>query len=190
MRNEPMLDEATRKWIVATAYKRAWQLPDREVEDLIQEGYLCYVTCKERYGHNFGQIPTQGERKWFMALLKRTFENRLTSLVRKRMIELKYHIELKPNDDEYEIKDPGLTSFVDIILSAPAEVLEVLTKIVVEGQDVVTMVKREATRLKLGKLQKRVRYIETTNEKLCRLVGIDPKSKNLHREIKNLLEKT
>lgn len=203
MKSDTLLDEGLRRWIIKVAYSRAWQLPDYEPEDLIQEGYFCYAKCKSKYAHNFAEQPTKGDRKWFMSLVQRTFNNHLTSLVRKQMRKaplvsvdapISYEDGSVTTVHDKMMKDGrnvdfGLTAFVDIMLSAPVEVIEVLNKILIDGQDVLTVNYREAVRLRLeGPKQKRLRYIETTNEQLCKLVGEDPKNKNLHKEILALLK--
>lgn len=204
MTHDPLMDEGLQNWIRATAYKRAWQLQGYEPEDLIQEAYICYSKCRDRYSHNFSNPPTKDDLKWFMSLVKTTVHNHITSLARQQMRRpnLTSMGFMTNGDDTYEDSyterspsenknvDPGMAGLVDIFLSAPAEVREILIKILLEGQDVLTMKRREAIRLSLeGPKKRRLRFMETTNQKLCELVGADPEAKNYHREILNLVKK-
>ena len=64
-----------RGWIVNYARKHYWRVasPAFDLEDLVQEGYICYCRCLEKYGHEI-------EQRHLMALVKRTFANRVNDL--------------------------------------------------------------------------------------------------------------
>lgn len=198
MNDDPLMDEGLRKWITKTSHANYWRFSGYEPQDLIQEGYYCFVKCKAKYSHNFSTPPSKDDQKWFMSLVKTSFSNHITSLIRKQMrlpylVSENVQVAGEESTNSYADSlnvDPGMSGFVDIMLSSPAEVLEIFHKILVEGHDVLSAKRKEAFRLKLeGPRRRRVRYIETTNEQLCKLVGVDPKEKNFHREILNLLKR-
>jgi DNA-directed RNA polymerase specialized sigma24 family protein len=79
--NDPLMDRSMSGWIVNEARRNYWRVARwYDLADLVQDGYLSYAKCKARYGHLFNNPPTKGERKWFMALVQRTFHNHIYDL--------------------------------------------------------------------------------------------------------------
>jgi len=72
------LDRGMEAWIILTARKNYWRIaPWMEPEDLIQDGYLVWARCRDHY-------PDIVARSHFMALVKTSFINHITSLARKK----------------------------------------------------------------------------------------------------------
>lgn len=156
---EHRLDAGLRGWIVNYAKKNYWRVPDHySLDDLIQEGYVCYCKCNLRYRH-------VREQKHFMALVKRTFANHIHDLASERTA--------KPPETLAEPDSPSLIQveysdamIYTLLTQLPAE-LKRLVKILLEDSRNIPMLRSEdGTR-------------ETRNEYLCRLLGIDPALVNI-----------
>jgi hypothetical protein len=72
-------DRGLRQWIYKTARKNMWRVAHfYELSDLIQDGFLCYAICRERYGHK-----VEGQRH-FMSLCQTVYRNHITDLANDR----------------------------------------------------------------------------------------------------------
>lgn len=144
------LDVVMTKWIATTAYKEHWRVARWiSVDDLIQEGYVAYTKCRNRYtlgppdeGHQAlnTATPTLAQRKHFMALVQRAFYNAIFSLVRKHEAGREEYAEdsgMTEQDRFDQILEPApeLASLSTALLSAPAEIREALARLVQDGLD-------------------------------------------------------
>src|SRR5690554_2636340 len=104
MDNLIYFDAGLKRWIRATAYKNYWRVSHwYDLEDLIQDGYMAYCTCAEHYGHLVRKRkPSAEDRRNFMALVKRTFENHIHDLATKRTVTQELPISMLQNDDDDE----------------------------------------------------------------------------------------
>ena len=78
---DPYLDDYLQNWIVFKANKELWRMQTwYTLADLIQDGYMCYAKCARRYQPKMPKKPSQGDKKWFMALVQTTFHNHIMTL--------------------------------------------------------------------------------------------------------------
>lgn len=81
-RKDPYLDAGMRGWIASTAKKNYWRVSEwYELEDLVQDGYLCYYKCWNRYKNlTIKRHPSKEDKRRFMALVQVAFNNFITTL--------------------------------------------------------------------------------------------------------------
>ena len=90
MLDHPYMDEGLRRWIASYARRNHWRIAnwsgndnEEKVQDLIQEGYAVYLKVL-RHPNYVGlakrRNPTKENRRVFMSLVKRAFENRVHDL--------------------------------------------------------------------------------------------------------------
>lgn len=157
------LDEGMRNWIIAYAKANLWRVPNwYQWEDLIQEGFLCYCKCCLKYKNI--------SKKHFMALVQRTFVNRVTDLSRKKTVRKDESVEDPTSAVFLSRGEPQDTTLMVLLNQMPAEIKSMLLRFV------------------SGKAPRRKRYRdrrrETNNEYLCKTAGLDPKFVNI-KEIFN-----
>lgn len=71
---KPQYNGSIQGWAVRYSAANAWKVSAiMELDDLLQESYMIFLKCKERY-------PALEEAKHFMALYKRAFINHVTDL--------------------------------------------------------------------------------------------------------------
>lgn len=185
------IDAGMRKWIESTARKNHWRVRKwMEVDDLIQEGYLCVIKCRKKYPHLAGR---RDSRKHFMALVQTTFTRRLHDMSHPHDIQREVTfsdvlVARAADKDVYMIIDATWQSastysegpFQAALAGAPPE-LRQLMQVLDSGQCAHEVHRRKSTRRssvdgrrRVITRNPRVRYRETTNEHLCRLIGADP----------------
>lgn len=152
------LDKGIRGWITTTAKRNYWRVASwYDLEDLIQDGYVCYARCNQRYGHVRDQAH-------FMALVKTTYLHHITDLANSRTqisdtaVDTQVLHSLMP-------ASPPEGEFSAMLHSLPKELKQLLTALVNDAKSV--------PYLQQG------RDRETNNEFLCRLIGADPSKINL-----------
>jgi hypothetical protein len=180
---DPYLDAGVRGHIVRLAQANKYKLAGWDVEDLIQEGYLCYALVKTRYvgarpkRRPDGTLrrslppkrPDQIAKRHFMRLFQRTFNNRISTLVRKqsRLKELLLNDLISAERTEESAWDQIMqpedeqATMLTLLRSAPTEIRQLFALMV-----------DDATRpmRRFGKRRRPAR--ETTNEYYCRLLGL------------------
>lgn len=96
------LDDGLKKWIVVTARRNYWRVSAwYDLDDLIQDGYLCYQKCVVKYARLIRKRrPSKDDRRNFMALVKRAYENHIHDLASKRTDQKEYTLSTLSGDDE------------------------------------------------------------------------------------------
>lgn len=156
---EHRLDAGLRGWIVNYARKNYWRVPNYySLDDLIQEGYVCYAKCNLRYRH-------VREQRHFMALVKRTFANHIHDLAAERTA--------KPPEILAEPDSPSLiqVEYSDALIytllnQLPAELKRLIHVLLTDSRNIPMLRFEDGTR-------------ETRNEYLCRLLNVDPALVNI-----------
>lgn len=181
MRNTaPLMDEGTRIWIETTARKELWRVREwYDLADLVQDGYLCYYKCYNRYYAGL----TKDHNKQMMALTKISFLNYIHTLASKRApgYETAVSQMLGPTQEESSLWETILPSqgetgsFVALLANAPAEIKQLLELLAGDATSAATYVRR-----KIGRRQVR----ETNNEYFCRLLDLDPLKVNMIEQLK------
>src|SRR5262249_35608080 len=135
-----------------------------EVEDLIQEGYLCFCKVWDTYKHTFDVLnPSLEQRRNFMALVQVTFLNRIKNMVKHSKYEKAVHY----TDDWSSRISPvdEVATLVILLRNAPAEIKDVLEKLVKDFEPV----PYRRYKVRPGR-EYRVR--ETTRDYWARVLGV------------------
>lgn len=160
---DPYFDTGLKKWIYKTAHQNYWRVASwLDLDDLIQEGFLCFAICRARY--------EPANKSHFMSLVKITFLNQITDLANKRTRTLECPISdvavLGNEEEMLEILggfEDGDAEVMALLARAPREVQIILAAMNTnEGAERIrrpSRVRQDGTR-------------ETRNEKLCRLAGV------------------
>jgi hypothetical protein len=169
------LDRGIIGWIGHTAKRNKARL-GMAYDDLVQEGFVCYVKCRNHYA---GKITS---RRHFMALVQTAYRRRLTDLAHNRMKDVTVSFaELLPLtalDDALEsvllrhgaspATPPELPEAAATFASLPSEIKTLLLLFVND----LPRFERQGTR---GRR-------ETTHEYHCRLAGVNPRDADLSLE--------
>lgn len=161
---QPRWEPEIKGWAAKTIKKNIWRYDHlHSFEDLMQDAYVCFLVCCERY-------PRVVEAPHFMALFKTTLRNFLCDRsiynIRKKAIT----VDLEGDALEFAdmlIGDLDNGGYLAVLLhEAPPEIKAALEVFMNEEY--------------LHELQKPIRtepkglcYRETLNDRLCRLTGID-----------------
>lgn len=181
MRGEPLLDRALQGWIVNTAKRNYWRVYCwYELDDLVQDGLLCYAKCKRRYAFLDVAEPTKEQQKWFMSLVCTSFVRYIDSLAGKRWDEESNYLPLE------EIADSEVCNSVHqpwgmlLVGEAPSAIRRLVSGL---ASDVAGYARQRLvfaktkTTPRLKRLKRPLR--ETTNQFYCRLAGEDPQQVNM-----------
>lgn len=154
------LDKGIRGWIVTTARKNYWRVASwYDLEDLIQDGYVCYARCNQRYGHVRDQAH-------FMALVKTTYIHHITDLANERSRAVA-SVGMDP-EVLNAVAPPTMPDgeFVALFHSLPKELKQLVSVLLDDAKSIPYLKQATGNR-------------ETNNEYLCRLIGLDPLQVNL-----------
>jgi hypothetical protein len=189
--NDVYFDSGMQGWIKTKARQEYWRVSRwYELSDLIQDGYLCYLKCRNKYALSppdpgaqdlFTSNPSDGQRRHFMALVKTTYFNHIMTL----------SSEFASSAVEENISNAGLTrsdgqpvTIEDLmpaenevmttlltLKNAPTEIAEAIQKLVGDGIDggsyLRSRLRRHGNRVTRGRRALR----ETTGEHLARVLG-------------------
>lgn len=156
---DPYLDKGMRGWIVKTSRQNLWRVAGWYcLDDLIQDGYLCFYKCRARYKKFNCAKPTADQKKQFMALVQRSFTNHIHSLSKHRQQELPVDSieECAGWARIAELQEGPLRA---LLARAPQELVDVIVLLTSDGS---------------GYLRRRVRrrlIRETTNARIARLLN-------------------
>lgn len=146
------MDDGVRKWIARTARENFWRVQSfYEIDDLIQDGYICYMKVRSRY-------PQAKKPAHIMRLLQVTFKNHIQDLARRRTIERRV----------METEAVRYSNFIDpeshaLFQSAPDYVKEFFRFVLSDAS--------KKLRTPYGP-NYRGRGRETTHERLCRFLAL------------------
>jgi DNA-directed RNA polymerase specialized sigma24 family protein len=155
------LDAIMRGWIVNTARKSYWRVAGwYDLDDLIQDGYICYLKCHEKY-------PAELNRRNFMALVQRTFQNHINKLAITKSRQLDAPLDslslaesVEDHLDALSLPDHEEQMF-NVLVSELPEKFRELVRILMKDHEL-AMSRPQST------------GPETRNAWLCRIAGIDP----------------
>lgn len=138
--NDPYLEPSVQGYIVKVARKNFWKVASwYEFDDLVQDGYLCYAKCRARFRGNVE--PTKEDRKTFMSYFQMAFSNHITDLQqdpRSRQQEVGFASLSDKQVETFEswtesAADLGQGTLATLLAQAPAEILDILKQILVDG---------------------------------------------------------
>lgn len=184
-------DPGLQGWIKNKARQEYWRVSRwYELGDLIQDGYLCYLKCRNKYALNppdpgamplNTSMPTNDQRRHFMALVKTTYFNHIMTLSSKfaasAMEENISNSGLsRPDGQPVTIEDliPDENEAMTALLAlknAPTEIAEAIQKLVGDGSEfgnyLRSRLRYQGNRVVRGRRALR----ETTGEHLARILG-------------------
>lgn len=167
--------------MIATASKNYWRVRSiMEWDDFLQEGHWQWARVVDRYGGTPGM-----SMPWMMSLFKVTFIGHINTITKAqtRRPSLIFECEL------HCLKDPpfvlealggeemAMGGFLERMQNAPPEVRKLLEVITTD----------EGCARWRRPLRRRAGHRETTNERLCKLIGADPEALDLVTMLKNFL---
>lgn len=174
------MDEGARRWLHKTARQHYWRVASYiDLDDLIQDGYLEYHRIVTRYAE------TAKTRAQIMALFKRVFHMRLHDLANARtksVPEVLYSDIAVEGASEAAVWERLVaTADTDFMffVEAPKPVRDVLSVLQTE-RGIRRLRARPRHRADTGQ-----RW--TLNDRLCGLLGVDPKSVDLATALRNYL---
>jgi len=190
----PYLDQGLERWLFTTARRNLWRVPQwYSVDDLVQDGYASFYKCAKHYGRLARKRkPKKDDRRNFMALVKRTFENHIHDLSTKSTIQRvekpvsQLHRPEISADDWLErhasVVEESMADITIVLQQAPREIKQAIAILVGDVVDV----KYLRTSKKNTKLVNR----ETTNEYLCRRLiafghNFDPKKVDMIEQVRH-----
>lgn len=170
-------DAQMRKTLSIISRENAWRIAGYTEEDLLQDGFVVYCRCYERYvGKEPGlrpngtprrfipEEPDKTARKHFMRLVHRAFMNHIYSLAKKQP-----SLRERPVSDFTEFpvvlydahlpEDSEVATASLLLKTAPREVRMLIDLLVNDALD-------------LGKYLRHGKTRETNNERYCRLLGL------------------
>jgi hypothetical protein len=159
------MDQGVRGYIINTAKRNFWRVAEYyEFEDLLQDGAVVWARIVARY-------PNVTEPKQRMGLFKVAFANHIHDLSKeKSKLEFVREAELPaPLDFLREGEDIDADPDLVFILK---ELPPAIARVIVKMQDGQTFRRR---------IEEHGR--ETSNERACRLAGLDPNKRNIRRAI-------
>lgn len=180
------MDRSARAWLVTVAADHYWRVAHwYEFEDLLQDGHMVWWRIVFKYETEPERIRTRGH---LMRLFKTAFLNHIHDLAKNKTVT---HVEVRAEDVKPEVEgqehdvwaklgcshDAG--EYLRLIAEAPSIIQPLLNAILYGPPSRMLRslyrVNRDGTR-------------DTTNSKLCRLVGVDPESTDLATELRSYLK--
>lgn len=162
---ETNMDQGVRGWIFKTARQNMWRVSSHiDLADLMQDGFLVWHRVSVKY-------PNVTNQKHRMGLFKTAFTNHIHDLSKKKSrLEVFREADLAvPMETICEGEDPNSDlDFAFIVQQLPSSLKRLLQRAIESDSPY---------RLRLDHTR------ETTNERLCRLAGLDPSKRNIQTAI-------
>lgn len=181
------LDDGLRNWILKTARKNFWKVAGfYDLDDLIQDGFMCYAKCNQRYSFDL-------EQRHFMSLVQTTFLNHIKTVSAARHKKVDWPVDFR-HDDRVTDPDARLVALggsvqeeqtlAALLAGLPSELKELLLVLARDARDAPLLTARDK-RTPDGRFRKPER--ETWNEYFCRLIGADPKTTDIEARFREHL---
>lgn len=173
---DPLLDAGMRGLIVNMATRNYWRVAAwYDLEDLIQDGYLCYAKVRHAYRKKIraGEI----RQAHFTALFKTTFHRHIIDLSNDKRESKEVCVSQIASPDS-----DGSTELETLLGSVEGEqtAMVLLRSMPTELRQLWRFLRSQDGRDKLRQPRRKEGGVrETTNEHLCRLLGMDPEIVNL-----------
>lgn len=137
---DPYLDAGVKGWIWNQARANFWKMSGwYEFDDLVQDGYLCYAKCRNNFKYAMEE-PTEENRKEFMGYFQMAFRNHIIDLANSRTDTPEAALATLPEGQADAVEswaesaaDLGDASLAAMLAKAPAEILEILKQLLVDG---------------------------------------------------------
>lgn len=182
---DPYFDYGLRRWLEKTAAANVYRVGGFDLDDLVQEGLLCYHKVRERYvgklmrgkdGHFHRYLPLKHPNRdniaHFVSLVKVSFLNRISTLARRfPPVETPVSALCGPEEDAGTKLDQlaqhvseGIDETGLVLDKLPAEIRSLIDLLISDGLEL-------TGRRRLGSTPGARRRL-TTDEKLSRLMGL------------------
>lgn len=189
MQADAYLDDGVRGWIHNAARKHFWRVADwYDLDDLVQDGYVCYYKCHQRYvveqqpwrsrdPSKYRPLPrenpTSEDRRRLMSRVKMAFLNHVSTLAKQRRdlpetAASQLAVEGEAVDGVLDRLGSAVSeeaSAALLLRQLPSELVQLAQALAQDGADVLTTLRHR---------MRRHSQRETTNEYYCRLLGLDP----------------
>ncbi len=168
------MDEGAKRWMFKYTWANYWRVSSwYDLDDLVQEGYECWWYVAYHY-------PNVKDRPHLMRLFKLTLASRIHDLSKKKtkQPDLPFANCIRAEETEttfIERHDVGVDDLCGLA-HAPKAISDAILSLIRKAEKL----RNPSRRYSNGKRQ-------TTNEKLCALVGCDPSMIDLVAEIKHYL---
>lgn len=162
-------------WIANTAKREHWRMAAwYSLEDLIQDGDLCFAKCWNRYRELFDvPEPTKAQRRHFMALVQTAYYNHIATLASKFALAREDVVGEYTTLDSLAPPTPEQASVLLALATLPADLADVVEKLVQDGVDGGTYLKRKFYRQGTRVKRSRRGVRETTSEYWTRILGVE-----------------
>lgn len=168
------MDKGAKGWLYLTAKKNYWRVAAwYEFEDLIHDGIMHYYRIVDRYETRPGRVRST---RHIMSLFKITYVNHLHDLSKKYPKNI-FKVEVPIDDLTPEV-------FAQLSYHPPQELIAFAPPLV---KLTLTVLMTTAGARKL-RMADRMRNRFTFNEKLCRILGLDPRIVDLPNEVYRYLK--
>ena len=162
--NDDYLDAGMKGWIVNTARKEYWRVQQLEdLDDLIQDAYVCYYKCRNRYvgtrtkGRTYlpPKNPTKDHLRHFQSLVKTTFSNHISTLAAKHKgvnvlaVSQVKKVETTADSavwDKFLPQQAEQASLYSLVKNAPEEIKQLVTLLVSDGLDLLKFERKRVGR--------------------------------------------
>lgn len=182
---DPYFDAGMRAWIAITARRNLWKVAGwYDYADLVQDGYLCYAKCRDRYTSlSCKNHPSQDDRKHMMALVMTTFERHIINLARARtasaveinLSEMGRDDQSMDWDDLESVAQPEEATLSTLLAKMPAELVELAGKLAEDASEIMRFPRKKGGRF----------FRETTNDYFCRLLNLDPQKNDIRTAVRD-----
>lgn len=189
-RDDPFLDQGLRIWIKKTAEKNFWRVCRwYDLDDLIQDGYMCYARTRTRYPDLIKPPLIYGQKARFVSMFKRIYLNEIHDLANDRTKSISEIGLLDIVSDEKPSEQQGDTDPLELnALAVPEEctfAVMLSQAPAVVKMFLMAMETEEGRQMMRGQLRKTSTHRETLNERLCKMIGCDPEAIDLEWEIRD-----
>lgn len=198
------LDAGMRGWIFRTAVENVYKIAGYRVEDLVQDGYMCFYKCRNRYVGVRGlrkrdgtpcrylpKRPDKEARKHFQALVKTAFGNHISTLATRHpasserlMVDMVHPLQTEEQVwDTLMPPEQEVASVSALLEAAPGEIKRLFALLVDDALEFA------GYRRRVGELEDSGRYRlkwrrETNNEYFCRLLKL-PSNYDIVGQVEN-----
>lgn len=172
-------DTNAERWLKHYAVRNFWRVaPWLELDDIMQLGYEAYYETRSRY-------PTATEPKHIQSLFQLVFRSRLEDVVRCYVKQVDEPDSEKVEESEASFdatglpwtKSSGLLDIHALLIKAPEKVTKVVDLLVKEPGVLSKPYEKDDSGRR-----------ETLNDRLCVLLGLDPKSVDLVKMTRNYFQ--
>jgi hypothetical protein len=184
---DPFMDQGLHSWIIKTAKKHYWRVASwMDMDDLIQDGFLCYARTRARYPKLVEPPLRPGQRAKFMSMFKRIYLNELHDKANDRtrgvsevgLLDVRRSDSVTPDELYLEAllgEQPEEGTLAVLIAQAPPEVRDFLAGLETE----------EGQRAFRARARRRSTHKQTLNERFCYIAGCDPRQIDLPAAIQD-----